>query len=109
MAVIDETKKSASKKPAARKPRVASVKVPASVAAPKPKAKEAVIKVKIPARLAKIIAEFAKDPGSRTESLGGKITKAQKAVLVKEAARLGLTPAVLVAALVINFLDTCAE
>jgi hypothetical protein len=123
MAVIDETKPAKKKpaaKPAAKKARVASISVPPAAQA-KPKAKVAPAdgikktaipakKVyKIPARLAKIFEGFAKGGLTRSESLGGKITKAQKEVLIKEAARMGVTPAALVAALVINFLDTCAE
>lgn len=119
MAVIDQVKptakKAAAKKPAvkkvaAKKPRVASVSVPPAAQA-KPAAKKAAAKpaIKVPARLAKIFAGFATGGVTRSESLAGKITKAQKEVLVKEAARLGVTPAALVAALVINFLDSCAE
>lgn len=124
MAVHDETKPAAKKparkpavKPAAKpkakvapadgikKTKVASISVPPAAQA-KPAAKKA---YKIPARLAKIFEGFAKGGVTRAESLGGKITKAQKEVLIKEAARMGVTPAALVAALVINFLDTCAE
>jgi hypothetical protein len=131
MAVIDQVKpatkpaakKPAVKKPAAKKPAakpatakkapVASVTIPpAAQALPVAKpAKKAVAKtatIKVPARLAKIFEGFAKGGVTRSESLGGKITKAQKAVLEKEAKRLGVTPAALVAALVINFLDSCA-
>lgn len=124
MAVINEVKpaakKAAAKKPAVKKavakpaavkkPRVASITVPPAAQA-KPAAKKAAAKpaIKVPARLAKIFAGFATGGVTRSESLAGKITKAQKEVLVKEAARLGVTPAALVAALVINFLDSCAE
>jgi hypothetical protein len=136
MAVIDETKKPAQKKaaakPAAKKPAakpaakprakvapadgikktpVASITVPpAAQAKPAAKKKPAVKQpiAKLPPRLAKIIEGFAKGGVTRSESLGGKITKAQKEVLNKEAARLGVTPAALVAALVINFLEACA-
>jgi hypothetical protein len=129
MAVHDETKPVAKKpagKPAAKlaakpkakvapadgikKTKVASISVPPAAQA-KPAAKKAPAKkpYKIPARLAKIFEGFAKGGLTRSESLGGKITKAQKEVLIKEAARMGVTPAALVAALVINFLDTCAE
>lgn len=66
------------------------------------------VKVKVPARLAKIFADFAKGGDPRTESLGGKVSKKYKAILEKEAKRLGVTPAALVAALVVNFLDSCA-
>lgn len=118
MAVIDETKKPAPKKAAAKpaakpaakakapakKARVASITVPP--AAKKPAVKQPI--AKLPPRLAKIIEGFAKGGVTRSESLGGKITKAQKEVLNKEAARLGVTPAALVAALVINFLEACA-
>lgn len=136
MAVIDETKKPAEKKvaakPAAKKPAVkkpaakpkakvapadgikktavASITVPPAARA-KPAAKKPAVKqpiAKLPPRLAKIIEGFAKGGVTRSESLGGKITKAQKEVLNKEAARLGVTPAALVAALVINFLEACA-
>ncbi|MNB58509.1 hypothetical protein D3C87_332620 [compost metagenome] len=124
MAVIDETKKPAPKKAAAKpaakpaakakapakKARVASITVPPAAQA-KPAAKKPAVKqpiAKLPPRLAKIIEGFAKGGVTRSESLGGKITKAQKEVLNKEAARLGVTPAALVAALVINFLEACA-
>lgn len=124
MAVIDQVKpaakaapkKPAVKKPAAKKPAAAKKTPVASITTPpaaqaKPVAKKVAAKpatIKVPARLAKIFEGFAKGGVTRSESLGGKITKAQKAVLEKEAKRLGVTPAALVAALVINFLDSCA-
>lgn len=130
MAVHDETKPAAKKpasKPAAKraakpkakvapadgikKTKVASISVPPAAQAKPAATKKPAVKqpiAKLPPRLAKIIEGFAKGGVTRSESLGGKITKAQKEVLVKEAARLGVTPAALVAALVINFLEACA-
>lgn len=93
-----------------KKTPVASITVPPAAQA-KPAAKKAPAKdtkIKVPARLAKIFADFAKGGVVRSESLGGKVSKAHKAILEKEAKRLGVTPAALVAALVINFLDSCA-
>lgn len=117
-------KKPVAKKPVAKKP-VASIKVPEAVAvvakpvkkapavkpaAKKPVAKKTPAKVKGPApfgilsdeieKLAKSIVEAQ----GRTETLGGRITKAQKAALAKEAKRLGVKPAQLSAAIVIAYL-----
>ncbi|QTH80496.1 hypothetical protein PA10_00298 [Pseudomonas phage pPa_SNUABM_DT01] len=112
-------KKPAVKKPAAKKPAakpaakapVASIKVPAKVAAAaaKPATKKAATKRKpvdqIPAALKEILASFKTGGLSRTESLGGKVSKAQKEALARVAKKYDITPSELVAALVINFLS----
>lgn len=119
-------KKPAAKKPVAKKP-VASIKVPTTAsakAAPvkkaataKPVAKKPAAKKTTPAKvkgpapfslLSEEIEKLAKsivEAEGRTETLGGRITKAQKEVLAKEAKRLGVKPAQLSAAIVIAYLS----
>lgn len=117
-------KKPAAKKPVAKKP-IASVKVPSSMAtkaapakkaAAKPPVKKPAVKKTTPAKvkgpapfsiLSEEIEKLAKtiiDVEGRSETLGGRITKAQKAALAKEAKRLGVKPAQLSAAIVIAYL-----
>lgn len=108
-------KKPAAKKPVAKKP-IASVKAPSSTATKAAPAKKPAVKKTTPAKvkgpapfsiLSEEIEKLAKtiiDVEGRTETLGGRITKAQKAVLAKEAKRLGVKPAQLSAAIVIAYL-----
>ncbi|MOA40645.1 hypothetical protein D3C78_1625400 [compost metagenome] len=85
----------AAAKPAA-KPRVAKAAVK--------KADVLVIENATQDQIKQILAAFQSGGVSRTENLGGKITKAQKEVLAKLAKQLGTTVGALQAAIVTAFL-----
>lgn len=95
--------KKAASKPAAKKPASKAAAKPAPVK--KTAVKKIIFIEAISVEQIKGIMEaFAKGGLSRTESLSGKITKAQKEALAKEAKKLGVAPATLVAAVITAFL-----